>query len=391
MIIKPKTRGFICTTAHKVGCEEEVKRQIDYVKSKEGFKKIQNALIIGASTGYGLASRITATFGMGASTVGVMYEKEPTETKTASAGFYNTVAFEKIATKEGYKNYTLNGDAFSDETKQKVFKKLKEEGMKLDLIVYSLASPRRKLKNGDVVSSVLKTIDKPYTQKTINLQNNEVCDITIEEATTKEIEDTVKVMGGEDWYEWIKGLKEEGLINEGAKTIAYSYIGPKLTHPIYKDGTIGRAKDDLYKTSLKISEDFEGIKGYISINKALVTQASAAIPIVPLYISILYKVMKEKKKHEGCIEQIARLFSEKINKGEFDSNGLIRLDDYEMQKDIQDEVLKNFSEISTENLDKYADLKGYKDEFLNLFGFLVSGVDYEKDISPLEKLNNEID
>lgn len=379
MIVKPKVRGFICTTAHPIGCETEVKRQIDYVKAQpktEGPKKV---LVIGSSMGYGLASRIAAAYSCGAATIGVMFDRPASGNKTATSGWYNTKAFEKFAAEDGLYAKTINGDAYSDECKKEVIGLIKSDLGKVDMVVYSLAAPRRTV-GETVYNSVLKTTGEPYTNKTIDLRNNCVSEVTIEPATAEEIDATVKVMGGEDWEAWIDALKAADALADNAVTVAYSYIGPKLTHPMYFEGSIGRAKAHLYETAKKLTNS--GIKAYISVNKALVTQSSAAIPIVPLYISILYKVMKAKDNHEGCIEQMYRLFNQKLYGAsvQTDENGMIRLDDLEMQKDVQDEVTELWNKLSQDNLEECADLDGYWEDFYALFGFGIEGVDYEAEV-----------
>ncbi len=382
MIVKPKVRGFICTTAHSVGCDKVVKNQIDYVKSQKAIEGYKNVLVIGASMGYGLASRIALAFGGKASTVGVIFDRPASGNKTATSGWYNTKAFEKYAAEEGLYAKTVNGDAYSKECKKEVIDLIKSDLGKVDTVIYSLAAPRRTV--GDVTySSVLKTVGEPYSNKTINLKDKTVGEVTIEPASEEEIDATIKVMGGEDWKEWIDALSEADAIEDDAVAIAYSYIGPEITHPIYADGSIGKAKADLYNASKEITEKYsdKGIKAYISVNKALVTQSSAAIPIVPLYISILYKVMKEKGLHEGCIKQMYRLFGEKLGSvPEVDENGMIRMDDLEMREDVQTEVTRLWKDISTENLKQCADLDGYFKDFYELFGFGIEGVDYEADI-----------
>lgn len=383
MVVKPKVRGFICTTAHPVGCEAAVKAQIDYVKAQPKFNGAKKVLVIGSSMGYGLASRIAAAYGGGAATLGVMFDRAGSGNKTGTSGWYNTKAFEKFAAQDGFYAKTVNGDAYSDECKKEVIDLIKADLGKVDMVIYSLAAPRRTV--GDkVYSSVLKTTGAPYTNKTIDLRTNEVSEITIQPATDEEIEATVKVMGGEDWEAWIDALKAADAIEDGAVTAAYSYIGPALTHPMYFEGSIGRAKDHLFATAKKLTEKYadSGIKAYISVNKALVTQSSAAIPIVPLYISILYKVMKAKGTHEGCIEQMYRLFAQKLYSGAVptDDEGRIRLDDLEMQPDIQDEVTKLWNGLTQENLKESTDLDGYWSDFYALFGFGIDGVDYDADV-----------
>lgn len=378
MVVQPKVRGFICTTAHPAGCEAAVKQQIDYVKQQGKLDGAKKVLVIGASMGYGLASRISAAFGCGAATLGVIFDKPASGNKTATSGWYNTKAFEKFAAAEGLYAKTVNGDAYSDEVKKEVIDLIKNDLGKVDMVVYSLAAPRRAV--GDTVyKSVLKTTGSSYTNKTIDLRNNAISEVTIEPATEEEIEATVKVMGGEDWEAWIDALKAAGALEDNAITVAYSYIGPKITHPMYYEGSIGEAKKDLLKSSRKITEN--GVKAYISVNKALVTQSSAAIPIVPLYISILYKVMKSKGSHEGCIEQMRRLFG-KLYGGEInlDDEGRIRMDDWEMEDDVQAEVQKAWDELDQSNFKQLTDLDGYWKDFYALFGFGIDGVDYDADV-----------
>ncbi len=384
MIITPKVRGFICTTAHPDGCKAAVREQIEYVKAHKHADGPKKVLVIGASMGYGLASRITAAYSFGAATIGVIFDKPASGARTASSGWYNTAAFEELAREDGLYAKTVNGDAYSEEIKQQTIAMIKNDLGKVDLVVYSLAAPRRTMADGSTYTSVLKTVGEPYTNKTIDLKNRIVSDITVTPASDEEIAATVKVMGGEDWKAWIDALKAAGALSDNAVTVAYSYIGPEITHPMYADGSIGKAKDHLFATSKEITA--QGVKAYISVNKALVTQSSAAIPIVPLYISILYKVMKEHNVHEGCIEQMYRLLNEKLynDSGEVvaDDQGRIRLDDLEMQPEIQSEVDKLWSTITTENLDTHADLDGYFSDFYKLFGFGIEGVDYEADTDP---------
>ena len=391
MIVTPKVKGFLCITSHPEGCAENVRRQIEYVKSKGRIKNgCKSALIIGASTGYGLASRITAAFGCGADTVGVFFERPGDEGKhrPASAGWYNTAAFTKAARAEGLYAANINGDAFSDEIKRETIEAIKKSPMgKVDLIVYSVAAPRRTdPKTGEVFKSVLKAVGQPAHNKSLNTDTGEVVEVTVPVADEKEISDTVKVMGGEDWKMWVDMLEAEGLLAEGCTSLAYTYIGPELTFPIYRDGTIGFAKKDLEKkaeaidASLKINRG----KAFVSANKALVTQASSAIPVVPLYISILYKVMKAKGIHEGCIEQIERLFAGQLYNGQclnYDDSGLVRIDDLEMRPDVQKEVFEIWPQVQTSNLNELTDFKGYKEEFLKLFGFGFDNVDYGADVA----------
>lgn len=378
MIVEPKVRGFICTTAHPVGCEKVVEREIEYVKSKGELSGVKKALVIGCSMGYGLASRISLAFGMGAATLGVMFDKPASGNKTGTSGWYNTKAFEKFAEADGLYAKTINGDAYSDECKQEIIDIIKRDLGKVDAVIYSLASPRRQV-GETVYKSVLKTTGEPYTNKTIDLRNNTISEVTIEPATAEEIDATVKVMGGEDWEMWIDELKKADVLADNALTIAYSYIGPSITYPVYFEGSIGRAKAHLFETSKKLCE--KGLRAYISVNKALVTQSSAAIPVVPLYISILYKVMKENGTHEGCIEQMQRLFTEiSENKLNLDADGRIRMDDLEMQPEIQEKVLELWNKITTENINDCADIAGYRKDFLELFGFGIDGVDYSADV-----------
>ncbi|MDY7394252.1 enoyl-ACP reductase FabV [Aureibaculum sp. 2210JD6-5] len=384
MIIHPKTRGFICITAHPDGCAKSVQNQIDYIKSQGTVDGPKKVLVIGASTGFGLASRITSAFGSNASTIGVFFEKPPAEGRTASSGWYNTAAFEKQAHKEGLYAKSINGDAFSHEIKEQTAQLIKKDLGKIDLVIYSLASPVRTHPDTGVrYKSVLKPIGKSYTNKTVDFHTGEVKEISIEACNEEEIENTIVVMGGQDWEMWIDKLKKEELLSDDFKTVAYSYIGPKLTEPVYRKGTIGMAKDHLEATAFKITDSLKSIKGkaYVSVNKALVTQSSSAIPVIPLYISLLYKVMKEEDVQEGCIEQIYRLYKERLFLDEvpIDSEGRIRIDDWEMRDDIQEKVAKLWNESTTESLPKIGDLEGYRDEFFNLFGFNFEGIDYDKD------------
>ncbi len=388
MIIQPRTRGFICLTAHPEGALETIKNQIKYVKSKgkiEGGPK--KVLVIGASTGFGIASRVTAAFGSDAATIGVFFEKPASEGKLGTAGWYNTAAFEQEAHKAGLYAKSINGDAFSDEIKKQTIDLIKQDLGQIDLVVYSLASPRRTHpKSGVSYSSVLKPIGAPFTNKTVDFHTGVVTDISIAPVEDQaDIDNTVAVMGGEDWKFWMEDLKKAGVLAQGVKTVAYSYIGPELTYPIYRNGTIGQAKNDLEASVKELNELLKDLNGssYVSVNKALVTQSSSAIPVVPLYISLLFKAMKEKGVHEGTIEQMQRLFAERLytKDGEvpLDSEGRIRIDDLEMASDIQEEVAKRWAEVSTENLSEISDIEGYRTDFFNLFGFEVPGIDYEKD------------
>ena len=383
MIIEPKIRGFICTTAHPRGCYENVRRQAEFAKAHPaaGTKK---ALIIGASTGYGLASRICAAFGCGADTLGIIFDKPAAGARTASAGWYNTAAFEKLAGEAGLYAATINGDAFSAAVKEQTIEKIRSEMGQVDLVIYSLAAPRRTLADGTICSSTLKTVGAPYQNHTIDLKKRELAEASIPPASEEEIADTIRVMGGEDWEDWMRALSEAGVLAKDAITVAYSYIGPEMTHPIYLDGSIGRAKEDLYQASRRIGERYADLRAYISVNKALVTQSSAAIPIVPLYISVLYRVMKQVGLHEGCIEQMSRLFYDRLYAPEcaVDERGRIRLDDWEMRADVQERVHAVWGQISNENLEQLADIDGYWEDFYQMFGFSIPGVDYAADIDP---------
>jgi enoyl-[acyl-carrier protein] reductase/trans-2-enoyl-CoA reductase (NAD+) len=393
MIIKPKIRGFICVTAHPDGCAAHVREQIDYVREKGPVKDApKRVLVVGASTGYGLASRIAAAFGGGAATVGVFFERASENDRPATAGWYNTAAFEREAQKAGLYAKSINGDAFSDEIKKQAIDLIKADLGQIDLLVYSLASPRRTHpRTGAVLKSTLKTTDKTFVAKTVDTDRGVITEVAIEPATPEEIAETVAVMGGEDWRFWIEALEQAGALAEGFKTVAYSYIGPELTWAIYRNGTIGRAKEDLEYTAHELSVGLQARKGraYVSINKALVTQASSAIPVVPLYISLLYKVMKERGTHEGCIEQIYRLFSERLYNGaspQPDDKGRIRIDDWEMREEIQGAVAQLWPQVTTENLETISDMKGYRAEFLKLFGFGLPGVDYTKEVDPVVEI-----
>ncbi|MCO6175771.1 trans-2-enoyl-CoA reductase family protein [Flavobacterium sp. NRK F10] len=392
MIIEPRMRGFICLTAHPEGCAQSVKNQIEYVKSKGKIEGAKKVLVIGASTGFGLASRITSAFGNGAATIGVFFEKEPAEGKTATPGWYNSAAFEKEATAAGLYAKSINGDAFSDEIKQQTIDLIKQDLGQVDLVIYSLASPVRKdPKTGVLYRSVLKPIGNKFTDKTVDFHTGKMSEVSIEPCNEEEIANTVKVMGGEDWMLWIEAMKEAGVLADGVLTLAYSYIGPEVTEPVYRKGTIGRAKDHLEATAFEITDELKDIQGraYVSVNKGLVTQASSAIPVIPLYISLLYKIMKAKGLHEGCIEQIQRLFQDRLYSGNeipTDEKHRIRIDDWEMREDVQEEVKKLWAIASTENLQEIGDLAGYKQDFLNLFGFGFDGVDYLADTNEVVRI-----
>ncbi len=389
MIIEPRMRGFICLTAHPKGCEQNVKNQIEYVTSKGKIDGAKKVLVIGASTGFGLASRITSAFGSDAATIGVFFEKEPSEGKTASPGWYNSAAFEVEATKAGLYAKSINGDAFSNEVKAQAIEMIKADLGQVDLVIYSLASPvRQHPTTGVLHRSTLKPIGTTFTNKTVDFHTGNVTQVSIEPATQEDIDNTVVVMGGEDWAMWMNALKSAGVLAPGAKTIAYSYIGPEVTEAVYRKGTIGRAKDHLEATAFEITKqlsDLEG-KAYVSVNKALVTQASSAIPVIPLYISLLYKIMKAEGIHEGCIEQIQRLYQQRLFTGNAvptDEQGRIRIDDWEMRSDVQERIAKLWIESTTESLVELGDLAGYKQDFLNLFGFGFEGVDYLADANEM--------
>ena len=384
MIIEPKIRGFICTTAHPTGCAASVQEQIDYVKAQGELEGPKRVLVIGSSTGYGLATRITAAFGCGAATMGVFFEKPPTEKKTATAGWYNAAAFDQAAKGAGLYAKSFNADAFADETRAEVIKTIKEDLGQVDLVVYSIAAPARVLPDtGELVRSTLKPIGEPYTAKSINTRNDEINEATVEPATPEEIASTVKVMGGEDWELWLNALDDAGVLADGAKTTAYSYIGSDITWPIYWNGTIGEAKKDLDRAAKAIGGKMDG-EAYVSILKSVITQASSAIPVLPLYISVVFKVMKEKGVDEGCIEQIYRLFKTRLyGTPETDKAGRLRVDDLELREDVQIESKDRWGRVDNDNLYELSDYAGYKKGFLNLFGFDMDGVDYSEDVSPI--------
>jgi enoyl-[acyl-carrier protein] reductase/trans-2-enoyl-CoA reductase (NAD+) len=394
MIIEPRTRGFICLTSHPTGCEKNVVNQLEYIKQKGKIEGAKKVLVLGSSTGFGLASRITSAFGSDAATIGVFFDKAPTAGRPGSPGYYNTAAFEKHAHKEGLYAKSINGDAFSNEIKQQVVDLIKEDLDQIDLVIYSLASPVRKHPNtGKRFKSVLKPIGEVFTNKTVDFHTGNISEISINPAEGEDIENTITVMGGEDWKMWMDALRVENLLSEGATTVAYSYIGPEVTKPVYRNGTIGAAKDHLEATAFTITDDLKSIggKAYVSVNKALVTQASSAIPVIPLYISLLYKIMKAKGIHEGCIEQIQRLFSERLFGGDLalDEKGRIRVDDLEMRADVQAEIAELWKKATSENLAEIGDLQGYSDEFFSLFGFKVAGVDYDADVNEVVVVPSE--
>ena len=392
MVIQPKVRGFICTNAHPVGCAANVQQQIDHVLAQGPIANgPRRALVIGSSTGYGLASRITAAFGCGADTLGVFFEKEPSERRPATAGWYNTAAVQKAARARGLYAEGINGDAFSDAVKDQVVAKLKRELGPVDLVVYSIAAPRRTdPRTGITYTSALKPIGQPFTMRGINTDTLVVEETTVQPASEEEIAHTVKVMGGEDWEWWLERLDTEGLLAPGCKTTAYTYIGKEMTWPLYGHAAIGMAKRDLDRAARAISTRLQKIGGEcrVSVLKALVTQASSAIPIMPLYISILYKIMKEAGTHEGCIEQIQGLFARQLygSARELDEEGRFRMDAKELRDEVQAKVKELWETVTTENVDRLTDLKGYKEEFLRLFGFGIAGVDYGADVDPVVEL-----
>lgn len=396
MIIKPRVRGFLCITTHPTGCDANVKRQIEYVKSQGEIENGQKrVLVIGASTGYGLSSRITAAFGCGAATLGIFFEKEGTEAKPGTAGWYNSAAFHKYAEADGLYAKSINGDAFSDEIKQKAIDTIKADLGQVDLVVYSLASPRRQHPvTGVVHNSTLKPIGSAATQKGVNTDKEEVQDFHLEAATQEEIDNTVAVMGGEDWQMWIDALDTAGVLADGAKTTAYTYIGEKLTWDIYWHGTIGAAKQDLDKRVVAIRERLtaKGGDARVSVLKAVVTQASAAIPAMPIYLALLFKVMKEQGIHEGCIEQIYSLFRDSLyhDAPQLDDEGRLRADRKELDPAIQAAVASLWERINTDTLRELSDFAGYKREFLQLFGFEVDGVDYDAEVNPDVKIANMV-
>lgn len=388
MIIKPRVRGFICVTAHPLGCEANVKEQIDYVAAQgpiiSGPKKV---LVIGASTGYGLAARITSAFACGADTLGVCFEKAGSATKPGTAGWYNTAAFEQFATAAGRYAKDINGDAFSDEIKQRTIDAIKKDLGQVDLVVYSLASPRRTHpKTGEVYNSTLKPIGKSVTLRTINTDKEIVEEISLPPATQSEIDNTVAVMGGEDWQMWIDALLDANVLAPGAKTTAFTYVGKQITQDIYWNGSIGAAKKDLDRKCLAIREKLAKTGGdaRVSVLKAVVTQASSAIPMMPLYLSLLFKVMKERGTHEGCIEQVYGLFKDSLygSGPHLDEAGRLRADLKELDDAVQGRVQELWPKVTTENLHALTDFDGYKREFLRLFGFGIERVDYEADVSP---------
>ncbi|ETX09902.1 trans-2-enoyl-CoA reductase [Marinomonas ushuaiensis DSM 15871] len=392
MIIKPKIRGFICTTTHPVGCEQNVRNQIAFTKSKgqveNGPKKV---LVIGASSGYGLSSRIAAAFGSGAATIGVFFEKPGTEKKTGTAGWYNSAAFDKVAKEEGLYSKSINGDAFSNEARAQVIDLIKEDLGQIDMVVYSLASPVRKMpETGEVIRSVLKPIGETYKSTAIDTNKDVIIEAEIEPATEEEITATTTVMGGQDWELWMSALQEAGVLADGVRTVAYSYIGSDITWPIYWHGALGKAKEDLDRASAAIDGKLASLNGgaNVAVLKSVVTQASSAIPVMPLYLAMVFKIMREKSLHEGCIDQIYRLFSERLynhnNPSELtDDKNRLRLDDWELREDVQQACRDLWPQVTDANLFAETDYQLYKDEFLKLFGFGVDGVDYEAEAEPV--------
>ena len=393
MIIKPRVRGFMCITSHPSGCEKNVRDQIDYIRAQKSIDAPKRVLVIGSSTGYGLSARITAAFGSGASTLGVFFEKPGAERKPGTAGWYNSAAFHKYAEEDGLYAKSINGDAFSDDIKKTAIETIKSDMGQVDLVIYSLAAPRRQHPvTGEVFNSTLKPVGKDITMLGINTDKEVIQEFSLEKATTKEIEDTIAVMGGEDWQMWLDALGAAGVLADGARTTAFTYIGEKMTWDLYWDGTIGQAKKDLDTKVLSIREKLAQTGGdaRVSVLKAVVTQSSSAIPVMPLYLAMLFKEMKAEGSHEGCIEQLYRLFTEGLycDNPRLDNEGRLRMDELEMRPNIQDKVAESWAKISTENLHSLTDFEGYKQEFLGLFGFNIAGVDYEADVNPEVAIDN---
>ncbi len=390
MIIQPKIRGFICTTTHPVGCDANVAQQIAYTKSRGPIKNgPKRVLVLGCSAGYGLSSRISAAFGSGAATLGVCFEKPGTDKKPGSAGWYNSAAFDKYAKAEGLYAKTINGDAFSHEAKAKVIELIKQDLGEIDLVVYSLASPVRKMPDtGEVVRSSLKPIGETYTSTAIDTNKDTIIEASVEPATEEEVANTVTVMGGQDWELWIEALAEAGVLAKGAQTVAYSYIGTEITWPIYWHGALGKAKEDLDRAATELNKKLATVDGaaYVTVLKSVVTQASAAIPVMPLYLAMAFKIMREQGIHEGCMEQIQRLFEARLYKEdgsapETDEANRLRLDDWELRDSVQDACKALWPQVTTENLFEVTDYQVYKDEFMKLFGFGIEGVDYSADVA----------
>ncbi|MEZ9595231.1 enoyl-ACP reductase FabV [Shewanella sp. 10N.261.52.F9] len=391
MIIKPRIRGFICTTTHPVGCEANVLEQINFTKAKgkiaNGPKKV---LVVGSSSGYGLSSRITAAFGSDAATLGVFFEKPSTETKPGTAGWYNSAAFDKFAKAEGLYSKSINCDAFSHEAKQKAIELIKQDLGQIDMVVYSLASPVRKMPDsGELIRSSLKPIGETYTATAVDTNKDLIIEASVEPASEQEIADTVTVMGGEDWELWMQALSEAGVLADNCKTVAYSYIGTELTWPIYWHGALGKAKMDLDRAAHALDAKLSATGGSanVAVLKSVVTQASSAIPVMPLYIAMVFKKMRAEGLHEGCIEQISRMFNERLfkadgTKADVDESNRLRLDDWELREEIQQHCRDMWPQVTTENLAELTDYREYKEEFLKLFGFGVEGIDYEADVNP---------
>jgi len=393
MIIKPRVRGFMCITSHPAGCEANVKNQINFIKAQPAIEAPKRVLVIGSSTGYGLAARITAAFGSGASTLGIFFEKPGTETKPGTAGWYNSAAFQKYAEQDGLYAKSINGDAFSDEIKAKTIETIKQDLGQIDLVIYSLAAPRRQHpKTGEIFNSTLKPVGKDISMRGINTDKETIQEFSLSAANEQEISDTVAVMGGEDWQMWIDALADAGVLADGAKTTAFTYIGEKMTWDLYWDGTIGQAKKDLDKRVLSIRDKLAvtGGDARVSVLKAVVTQASSAIPIMPLYLAMLFKEMKRDGSHEGCIEQLYRLYTECLYSADprTDEEGRLRCDELELRDEVQAAVAAAWANISTENLAELTDFAGYKDEFLALFGFGIDGVDYLQDVATDVPIDN---
>lgn len=384
MIIEPKVRGFICTTSHPEGCKENVRKQIAYIKNHPKCNGPKKVLVIGASTGYGLASRIASTYGCDAATIGVIFDKPASGSRTATAGWYNTAAFETFAAKDGYYAKTINGDAFSMETKQQTIDLIKQDLGQIDFVVYSLAAPKRTTADGTTYTSVLKCTGEDFVNTTVDLKTKEIVEVTVPKATEQEIHDTIKVMGGEDWKDWMTALNEAGVLAENTVTVAYSYIGPELTYPMYHKGTLGAAKAHLLKTAQEMTKEFSNINAYVSVNKALVTQASAAIPVVPLYIAVLYRIMEKKQIHENAIEQIERMYQEKlfVDTPVLDETGQIRMDDWELREDVQSEIKAFWNKLYAHEIPDFSYIDEYWVAFRQLFGFDLPNVDYSKDVDP---------
>lgn len=384
MIIEPKVRGFICTTSHPEGCKENIRKQITYIKNQPKCSGPKKVLVIGASTGYGLASRIASTYGCDAATIGVIFDKPASGSRTATAGWYNTAAFEEFAAKDGYYAKTINGDAFSVEIKKQTIDLIKQDLGQIDFVIYSLAAPKRTTADGTTYTSVLKCTGEDFVNTTVDLKTKEIVEVTVPKATEQEIHDTIKVMGGEDWKDWMTSLNEAGVLAENTVTVAYSYIGPELTYPMYHKGTLGAAKAHLLQTAQEMTKEFSNVNAYVSVNKALVTQASAAIPVVPLYIALLYRIMEKKQIHENAIEQIERMYQEKlfVDKPVLDQTGQIRMDDWELREDVQSEIEAFWEKLYAHKVPDFSYIDEYWVAFRQLFGFDLPNVDYSKDVNP---------